>query len=142
MSRLRLLWGATTLAILAVLGFAGWILSLPAATAVAQAPVVPQTEADALLAALKSTKGERPLIAILGINDATETTDYLLPSGILRRADVADVMMLATGPGPVRLYPLLQVIPDATIAVVSGAKYRESSMTRLAILTSASSPSE
>lgn len=117
MSRLRLVWGATTLVILAVLGFAGWVLSLPAATAVAQAPVVPQTEADALLAALKSTKGERPLVAVLGINDATETTDYLLPTGILRRADVADVMMLATGPGSVQLYPSLQVVPDATIAV-------------------------
>ncbi|MGO4677777.1 DJ-1/PfpI family protein [Bosea sp. 2YAB26] len=53
---------------------------------------------------------------MIGINDATETTDYLMPGGILRRADVADVMMLATGPGPVRLFPALVAEPDATIA--------------------------
>ncbi len=35
----------------------------------------------------------------------------------LRRADVADVLLLATAPGPVRLYPALTVEPDATIAV-------------------------
>jgi transcriptional regulator GlxA family with amidase domain len=53
---------------------------------------------------------------VIGINDATETTDYLMPTGILRRADVADVVMLATGPGPVQLYNALKVEPDATIA--------------------------
>ncbi len=57
----------------------------------------------------------RPLIAIIGINDATETTDYLMPYGILRRAMIADVMALATEPGPIQLYPALRVEPDATI---------------------------
>jgi transcriptional regulator GlxA family with amidase domain len=56
------------------------------------------------------------LIAIIGINDGTETTDYLMPYGILRRAGIADVVALATGPGPVRLYPALTVAADATIA--------------------------
>jgi transcriptional regulator GlxA family with amidase domain len=56
------------------------------------------------------------LIAIIGINDATETTDYLMPYGILRRADVAEVMALATRPEPVELYPALKVEPDATVA--------------------------
>ena len=46
----------------------------------------------ATLTALKPPKRERPLIAIFGINDATEVTDYLMPYGILRRADVADVV--------------------------------------------------
>ena len=74
-----------------------------------------------MLASLKPPKQERPLVAIVGINDATETTDYLVPAGILRRADVADVMMLATGPGPVQLYPALKVVPDATIAAFDAA---------------------
>ena len=65
----------------------------------AAAPPIAQEEADATLAALKPPKRERPLIAIVGINDATETTDYLMPYGILRRADVADVVALATGAG-------------------------------------------
>ena len=69
-----------------------------------------------LLAALKPPKRQRPLIAIVGINDATEATDYLMPYGILRRADVADVVPLATEPGPVKLYPALKVEPQATVA--------------------------
>lgn len=74
-----------------------------------------------MLAALKPAKRQRPLVAVIGINDATETTDYLMPVGILRRADVADVRMLATGSGPVRLYPALQVMPDATTAAFDAA---------------------
>ena len=42
----------------------------------AVAPIAPD-EADATIAALKPPKRERPLIAIIGINDATEATDYL-----------------------------------------------------------------
>jgi transcriptional regulator GlxA family with amidase domain len=95
-------------------------MSLPSAT-VAAAPPVPRTEMDAMLASLKPPKRERPLIAVIGINDATETTDYIVPTGILRRANVADVMMLATGPGPVQLYPALKVEPDATTSEFDAA---------------------
>lgn len=113
--RLRLVLGAILgLAVLSTAGFGLWIASLPPAS-VALAPPVPQAETDALLAALKP-KRPRPLIAIVGLNDATETTDYLLPHGILKRADVAEVVSLATGPGPVRLFPALTVQPDMTIA--------------------------
>jgi transcriptional regulator GlxA family with amidase domain len=69
-----------------------------------------------MVAALKPPKRQRPLIAIIGINDATETTDYLMPYGVLKRADVADVVTLATAPGPVTLFPTLKVEPEATIA--------------------------
>jgi putative intracellular protease/amidase len=95
---------------------AGWIVTLPPTPAVAAAHPTPPAETAATLAALKPPKRARPLIAIIGINDATETTDYLMPYGILRRADVADVLALATQPGPVTLYPALKVEPDATIA--------------------------
>lgn len=115
-----LIWGVVALIALSMLGFGGWLLSLPAGNAAAEAPPVPRAEADAILAALKP-KRERPVVAIIGLNDATETTDYLMPTGILRRADVADVTMLATGPGPVRLYPALAVEPDATIAQFDAA---------------------
>ena len=67
-----------------------------------------------MLAALKPPKRKRPLIAIIGINESSETTDYLMPYGILRRADVADVVTLATGPGPVKLFPVLTIEPDTT----------------------------
>ena len=91
-----------------------WILSLPPAATHTAAPPVAKEEAD-VIAALAPPKRERPLIAIIGINDATEVTDYLMPYGILRRSDVADVVMLATEPGPVKLYPALKVEPQATV---------------------------
>src|SRR5581483_8593420 len=75
-----------------------------------------KAESEAMLASLKRPQHARPLVAVVGINDGTETTDYLMPTGILRRADVADVVTLATGLGPVKLYPALTVQADATIA--------------------------
>jgi putative intracellular protease/amidase len=78
-------------------------------------PPIAQEEVAATLAALRP-KRARPVIAVIGINDATETTDYLMPTGILRRADVADVLLVATQPGRVALYPALNVEPDITVA--------------------------
>jgi putative intracellular protease/amidase len=116
MSKSIIIWGGVAIVLLGLTGFAGWIFSLPSATAAAEAPSVPREETEAMLSSLRYDGEGRPLIAVIGINDATETTDYLLPTGVLRRADIADVVMLATGEGPVQLYPALQIEPDATIA--------------------------
>lgn len=116
MTKRLLLWGVPGLVLLLLAGFAGWLFTLPPAASPAAPPPIAQEETDATLAALKPPKRQRPLIAIIGINDATEVTDYLMPYGILRRADVADVVALATGPGPVSLYPALKVEPQATTA--------------------------
>jgi transcriptional regulator GlxA family with amidase domain len=116
MTKKFVVWSGLTLLALAAAGLGAWILSLPPTPAVVAAPPIPEPETDAALAALRPTKRARPLIAIVGLNDSTETTDYLMPYGILRRADVADVVMLATSPGPVTLYPALQVEADATVA--------------------------
>jgi putative intracellular protease/amidase len=110
------LWCGLGAAALFVTIGAGWLLSLPAAPAGAAAPPVAREETEAMLAALKPPKRRRPLIAIVGINESSETTDYLMPYGILRRADVADVVTLATGSGPVKLFPVLKIEPDATTA--------------------------
>jgi hypothetical protein len=116
MNKRIVLWsGLGAAALLATIGGA-WILSLPPAPAAAAAPPIAKEEADAMIAALKPPKRQRPLIAIIGVNDATEATDYLMPYGILRRAEVADVVALATQPGPVTLYPALKVEPQATVA--------------------------
>ena len=101
---------------LGALGFGAWIFSLPDAAIIEAPPPVPQEEYDATLAALKPPKRAAPLIAIVGANEGTETTDYLMPFGILKRADVADVIALSTKPGPVLLYPVFTVEPQATIA--------------------------
>lgn len=117
------------LSILGALAFfivvsARWILSLPSGSQAAVAPPIAKEESDAMLAALKPPKPARPLIAIVGINDATETTDYLMPYGVLKRADVADVMLLSTKQGPVTLFPAFKVEADATIAAFD-AKHPE-----------------
>ena len=116
MNSRRVLWSALgAVVFVAVIGGA-WIVSLPTAPSVAAPPAIAQDERDATIAALKPPKRQRPLIAIIGINDATETTDYLMPYGILKRADVADVVTLATRPGPMTLFPALKVEPQATVA--------------------------
>ncbi len=111
-----LLWSALGAIALFIAAGGGWILSLPPAPSVAAPTPIAQQETDATIAALKPPKRRRPLIAIIGINDATETTDYLMPYGVLKRADVADVVTLATAAGPMTLFPALKVEPLATTA--------------------------
>jgi putative intracellular protease/amidase len=113
------LWSGLGAALLVTIGGAcggAWILTLPPAPALGTVSPITKEEADATVAALKPPTRQRPLIAIVGINDSTETTDYLVPYGILRRADIADVVALATKPGPVTLFPTLSVEPQATVA--------------------------
>lgn len=109
------IWGGLGIVAVALSLGAGWIFSLPRGRTADPAPV-PQAERTAMLDALKPRRQGRPLVAIVGINDATETTDYVMSYGVLRRADVADVVALATKPGRVKLFPALQVEPQATIA--------------------------
>jgi transcriptional regulator GlxA family with amidase domain len=116
MTRQLVLRGGAGAIVLALAGFGGWILFLPAAPAAAAPPPIDSGEAQAIIGALKPPKRQRPVVAVIGINDATETTDYLMPTGILRRADVADVITLGTSAGAVVLYPALTVQPDASVA--------------------------
>lgn len=55
--------------------------------------------------AMRPPKRERPIIAILALNEATEVTDFLVPYGVLQRADVADVVVVAELATPVPLHP-------------------------------------
>jgi putative intracellular protease/amidase len=116
MNKRQKAWIGTGLVIAIALAVGLRVASKPPHSSVADAPGIGQDEIAATLAALKPPKRQRPVIAVIGINDATETTDYIMPTGILRRADVADVLMVATGPGPVKLYPALTVEPDTTVA--------------------------
>ena len=108
-------WICTSVVVAATVAIGLRIVSQPPHASIT-APEIGEDEIAATLAALKPPKRQRPVIAVIGINDATETTDYVMPTGILRRADVADVLMVATGAGPVKLYPALTVEPDTTAA--------------------------
>lgn len=113
----RLAWwaGLGTVGVGAAIG-GMWLLALPPEPRVTPQGPIAEAELDAVLHGLKPRRAERPVIAVIGINDATETTDYLMPYGVLRRSDVADVFLLSTEPGPVKLYPALRVEPEATVA--------------------------
>src|SRR5262245_34444033 len=67
-------------------------------------PIDP-AEHQRAIEALKPPKRERPVIAILALNNATEITDLMVPYGVLSRARVADVMVVAERAEPVSLHP-------------------------------------
>ncbi len=70
--------------------------------------------------AMRPTSARRPVIAVLAVNDRTEMTDLLLPHAVLKRADVAEVHLVAPRRGVVQLYPALQV--DGAIDFVQFAQ--------------------
>ncbi len=109
------IFGLAGVLLIGAAGFGSWVFSLPS-TVEAAAQAIPAAETASIVEALRPPKRDRPVVAVIGINDATETTDYLMPTGVLRRADVADVYLVSTVEGPVKLFPALQVQPDTTIA--------------------------
>lgn len=117
----RIAVSVAVLLLLAAGGFAIWLRSLPPAPSRMAPAAIDAVEAQAMIAALRPPKRTRPVVAIVGINDATEVTDYLMPYGILTRAGVAEVVAVATEPGPARLYPALAVEPDMTTAAFDAA---------------------
>jgi transcriptional regulator GlxA family with amidase domain len=116
MKRKLLLMGSLSTVVLLITMGGIWIVTLPAAPVRGNAPAIGKDEAEATLSALQPPKRQRPVIAIVGANEGSETTDYLTPYGILKRADVADVFALGMKPGPISLYPALEIVPHTTVA--------------------------
>lgn len=116
---MRLRTIAISIAAVAALGAAALgvaVLQFPAERAAPRAVVVPADEQAATIAALKPPKRGRPVVAIIGANDGTETTDFLLPYGVLKRSGAVDVVAVATKPGPIKMLPSLTIVPDMTAA--------------------------
>lgn len=55
---------------------------------------------------------DKPVVAILAHNKGAETTDFMVPYGVLSQAEVATVVALAPDPGRVALFPALTVEVD------------------------------
>src|SRR5262245_28606663 len=105
------------------------VLAAPILLAPRNAPA-PQRAAAAIddaehartIEAMRPPKRKRPVIAILALNAATEMTDFLVPYGVLKRANVADVTVVAERAAPVPLHPfglnrgpeLLRIEPQST----------------------------
>lgn len=83
------------------------------------------SEHAATIQAMRPPKRERPVAAIFALNAATEITDLMTPYGVLRGADVAEVVVVAERADPTPLFPfskfgkgpeLLRIAPQATAA--------------------------
>lgn len=102
----------------AILVLAGGFLSLalpdPERGASALAPIDAAEHAETLTAL--TPRRTPPIVAVLGLNDGTETTDFLIPYGVLRESGAAEVTAVATQPGPLSLHPVLTIQPQATTA--------------------------
>ncbi len=59
---------------------------------------------------------KRPVIAIVGENEYTELTDYIVPYSILKESGAAEVFALSTKPGTIRMFPSLQIEVQNTIS--------------------------
>ena len=106
-------------AALAVIAIAAPIVLAPGNTPLAAPAAAPVDAAEqaATIEALKPRTSERPVIAIATFNQATEVSDLLSAYGVLSRADIADLTVVAERDEPVQLYPAsLAVEPDETFA--------------------------
>lgn len=70
---------------------------------------------------MKPPKRARPVIAILGENSGSETTDFILPYSVLTRSGVADVVAVGVREGPIQLMPALAIMPQMTAAEFDAA---------------------
>lgn len=58
----------------------------------------------------------RPLVVVVAENGGAETTDFVVPYGVLKDSGVAEVRSLSTGAGPIKLTRGLSVLADETMA--------------------------
>lgn len=68
------------------------------------------------LAALRPPKRARPVIAVLGSPDGAETTDLLVPYGVLRQSGLAEVVVVSPTMAVIPLMPALSIRPQMNIA--------------------------
>ncbi|MCE4062287.1 DJ-1/PfpI family protein [Pandoraea sputorum] len=78
------------------------------------AEVVSRARQD-LLAALAG-RPQAPVVAVIALNEGTETTDFLVPYAVLKRAGIGQVEAVAVEAGDVTLMPALRIVPDTTLA--------------------------
>jgi putative intracellular protease/amidase len=111
--------------VIALLAVSASILLAPG-NAPAPAPAaasIDEAEHAGTIEAMRPPRRERPVIAIIALNAATEITDLLVPYGVLQRANVADVTVVAERAASVPLHPfglsmgpeLLRIEPQSTI---------------------------
>jgi len=104
-------------------GIAGLILTLaacagdppPGAAVPASGPTL-EADRQAFVDALRPTRRKVPVVAVLALNEGTETTDFLVPHAVVRRSGVAVVEAVAPRSGRVTLMPSLAVEVGSDLA--------------------------
>lgn len=89
----------------------------PAVAADVPAPVpfvVPA--ADRLVLPPPKAGRDRPLVVVVAGDGGAETTDVIVPFGVLKESGLADVRIVGTRPGPVQLLRTIRIQPDQTLA--------------------------
>jgi transcriptional regulator GlxA family with amidase domain len=100
---------------LAALVLAGCAACLPTAAvrppevSTTMEPPISAPHPPSFVEAIRPARAGRPVIAVLALNEGTETTDLLLPHAVLKRADIAEVQLVAPRAGPIRLFPALEI---------------------------------
>lgn len=92
-------------------------------------PAIAQTSAVAALLSVggltlpppKAGRAKR-LVVVVGENAGAETTDFIIPYGVLKASGLAEVRSLSTGPGPVPLHMALRIQADQTLAQFDAAE--------------------
>lgn len=81
----------------------------------------------------------RPLIVVVAENAGAETTDFVVPFGVLKGSGVADVRSLSTGAGAIKLTRGLSIMADETIAQFDS---RESSGADIVVVPAQAAPKD
>jgi transcriptional regulator GlxA family with amidase domain len=101
------------------------IFGMAAAYAFAEYWRTPDNIADATTAGYRSASlalrppvegRDKPIVAVVADNAGTETTDFIVPYGMIKVSGVAEVRAVSSAPGAVDLMPALRVRADQTIA--------------------------
>src|SRR5262249_3941681 len=58
----------------------------------------------------------RPLVAVIGENEGTEITDFVVPYGVLTASGVVDVVDVSVHPGPITMLPGMKLAATETAA--------------------------
>ena len=121
MTRRKLLFtgvGATTVAVAGLAATAG--PGEPRRRAITR--TVPVDEVAQTIEAMRPPKRTRPVIAVVAQNGGTETTDLVVPYGVLAESNAAEVLIVAPEDRPIRLRPgALTIEPHLSFAAFERA---------------------
>jgi transcriptional regulator GlxA family with amidase domain len=95
--------------------------ALPNEAAVGLPPEAHARRAVITLPAPKAGRA-KPVVAVVADEDGAETTDFLIPYGVLKESGAATVFALSTTPEPVQLMSVVKIRADQTLAQFDAAQ--------------------